>query len=96
MISAIKKYKVSIFGKSYSLVSDEAEEHIVASAQLVNVLMREISNSKQLADTTDVAVLVALQLAGELKKLEASMEQENQKQSKLIDLIDRELSVSVQ
>ena len=96
MISTIKKYKVSIFGKSYSLVSDEPEERITAAAQLVNMLMREISSSKQLADSTDVAVLVALQLAGELKKLETYMEQKNQEQSKLIDLIDRELSVSVQ
>ena len=91
-MQALKKYRVSIFGEAYSLVSDESEEHIVQSAQLVDALMREIAEKAQLMDSHKVTVLVALKLSSRVLALEAEIEKSRQNQGKLVDLLDRELS----
>lgn len=84
-MSNVTKYKVSIFGESYFLVSDESQEHIDAVAFLVDSYMREIAEKNQIAQSKRIAVLVALQLAS---KALASQE----KSDNLLVFMDKELS----
>lgn len=69
----LNKCKVSVFGEVYSLITDEAEEQVIASARLVDTLMRKVSDVSQGADPKRVAVLVALQLAGQVTTFEKSI-----------------------
>jgi cell division protein ZapA (FtsZ GTPase activity inhibitor) len=88
----VKKYKVSIFGESYLLVSDETEEHIMAAAQLVDSSMRHIAEKSQIAESKRIAVLVALQCASNVLATKAINDQCQQHSDKLIDFVNRELS----
>lgn len=88
----MNKYKVSIFGETYVLTSDESETQVAAAAGQVDVLMREIASYAQGVDARRIAVLVALRLASQLQNLESHLEHKRQEASKLADLIDRELS----
>ncbi len=71
MSNEVKKYKVSIFGETYTLVSDETDEQIIAAAHAVDILMREISEKSHLADPKRISILAALQLASQLKMIES-------------------------
>lgn len=67
----VKKYKISIGGESYFLVSDEPEDRVRAVAKLVDNHMQIIAQSGHSDDPKRVAVLVAMQCAS---KMLASME----------------------
>jgi cell division protein ZapA (FtsZ GTPase activity inhibitor) len=94
-MSTLKKCKISVFGESYTLVSDEPEEHIIVAAQSVDDLMRSIAEKSGISDTKRIAVLAALQLASNIKGLEAVIEHRTQKERQLISSLDRELSSSL-
>ncbi len=81
MNSPLQKYKVSLFGEVYSLVTDESESSLMNSASLVDHLMKELAQKTRCTDTKRLALLVALQLA----------QQQLSDQSKLMNLIDDEL-----
>ncbi len=81
MTLSVQKYKVSLFGEAYALVSDEAESDLVASAHLVDTLMKEVAQKTHCNDVKQLAILVALHLA----------QQKINDQSKLMSLIDDEL-----
>ena len=86
-----KKYKVTIFGDSYFLVSDELEEHLVAAAQLVDNLMRQIAEKSQTTETKRIAVLVALQLASQTFESKEVIGYCQEKSNKLLELINTAL-----
>jgi cell division protein ZapA (FtsZ GTPase activity inhibitor) len=81
MNSPLQKYKVSLFGEIYNLVSDESESLLLSSASLVDSLMKEMAQHTRCTDTKRLALLVALHLA----------QQQLSDQSKLLSLIDDEL-----
>ncbi len=81
MNSPLHKYKVSLFGEMYNLVSDESESLVLSSASLVDSLMKNIAQQSRCTDTKRLALLVALHLA----------QQQLSDQSKLLSLIDDEL-----
>lgn len=88
----LKKYKVSIFGESYFLVSDESEHHLTAAAQLVDSCMREIADKSQITESKRIAVLVALQLASKVLAHKETLERYNAHSDKLLNLVATELS----
>lgn len=90
----MKKYKVSIFGESYTLISDESEEGLAVSAQHVDELMRNLAEKSGLSDTKRIAVLASLHIATKLKQVETELGNFVQKELELADWIDRELSSS--
>lgn len=92
MNSPIQKFKVTIFGESYTIVSDEPEEKVVRAAQLVDHLMRTIASQTVLADQKKIAVLAALQGIEEVLRLESQLEGYRKSHNLLIDRIDQELS----
>ncbi len=92
MMNESKKYNVTILGEVYSLVSDESEDHVKQSAELVNTLMKEISGKSKLLDIKKVAVLAALCMASKTQHLETKLEQYMGKQEELGTLIDQVLA----
>ena len=65
MIQDVKKYQISIFNESYTIVSDEAEHTISRAVSMVDSLMNEAKKSGSV-DSKKIAVLTALQLAVKL------------------------------
>ena len=88
MTSAVKNYKVTIFGDQYTLASDETGDTLMHAASMVDDLMKEISQQAKVTDPKKIAVLVALQMACKALDLEAKHMAHNEK---LIDRINQEL-----
>lgn len=91
-----KNYKVSIFGETYSLVSDEAESHLVQSAQLLDSLMHQIGQhipamQSHNARAKQCAVLSALQIASTLLRTQAMWDESQRKQNDLVLLLEQTL-----
>ncbi len=94
-MSNLRKCKVSIFGESYVIVTDESDEHINTVAQLVNNSMKEIADKAQIEDTKRIAVLVALQLASKFLSTNYvlnSYESTSQKLVNTFSLLEKELN----
>lgn len=88
----IKKYKVSLLGETYTIVSDESEEHVALCVQRVNEMMNTLTESLSITDSKRAAVLLALQLMSKVSQLESRYQEKHQEHLRLIDLIDRELA----
>jgi len=59
---------VEIFGKTYTLVSVHESNYAQQIAGDVNKRMKEIAAEQNLADTTKIAMMAAMQIADELMK----------------------------
>ncbi|MBA2306927.1 cell division protein ZapA [Candidatus Dependentiae bacterium] len=59
----LKRYKVTIAGESYFLVSDEPEERLKAVAQLIDTKIQTLTRVSHNDDSKRIATLVALQYA---------------------------------
>lgn len=88
-----KSLKLRIFDKEYTVVSDESEERVIKTAELVDSLMREIVEHAKKLPEERIAVLAALRLASKLLTIESKIEQERQKQDALNRFLDRELTL---
>lgn len=84
----LKKYSVSILGEDYSLVSDEAEEHIAEAANYVHILLQEASRKAPYNEPKRLAVLVALKLASELCTKQAITKRHEERTAELLHTID--------
>lgn len=91
MSTQARKYKVTIFGESYTLVSDEPEQHVVESARNVDSLMSAISRDSGIVDVKKLAVLVSLQLASELRHLKTGNEALKNERNRLDSLLGQGL-----
>ena len=90
----VKKYKASIFGELYTLVSDETEDVLLDCARQVDALMRELAEKSGLADSKKIAVLAAMQFACELKNCQRALENARYTELRLVERIDQELGVA--
>jgi cell division protein ZapA (FtsZ GTPase activity inhibitor) len=86
----VKKYKVSIFGESYTLTSDESEEHITEVVQFLDSHMRDIASKTQLSNAKQIAVLAALQCISKTVQTKNSLRYHQEYTDKLLDLVSRE------
>lgn len=84
-----KSCKVHIFGDEYSLMSDESSEHIVQAAQVVDSLMREISEKSAALNEKKVAVLAALRMASKIALLESEIAAEKHKEQGVVERINK-------
>ncbi|MDV2684825.1 cell division protein ZapA [Alkalihalophilus lindianensis] len=66
---------VSIYGQNYTVVGQESPAHIKEVAQEVDQKMREIKKRNPYLDTTRLAVLTAVNIVDEYKKLQLKLEQ---------------------
>ncbi|HLG20020.1 MAG TPA: cell division protein ZapA [Bdellovibrionota bacterium] len=83
---------IQILGKTYSVRSDTDASFATETAKLVNGKMRELMDKAGALSAEKVAVLTAMNLAGELlqirKREESIRESLKQKARKLLRLID--------
>ena len=91
-MKTLKRYKLSILGETYVVVSDEPEERLHATAGYVDDIMRHIASRADLSDTKRIAVLASLQLASQLKEAEEKCALADHKELELAEHIDRELA----
>ncbi len=59
----VKKYTITVFGDSYTVVSDESEECVLTAALYVDQLMKEIASKASDMPSQKVAILAALKIA---------------------------------
>ncbi|MCF8565217.1 cell division protein ZapA [Alicyclobacillus tolerans] len=78
---SVNRIRVQIYGTEYALRGRESIEHLRAVAQYVDEVMRGIASTNPQLDQKRVAVLAAVNIADQLKKLSAQYEE-------LLDLLD--------
>jgi cell division protein ZapA (FtsZ GTPase activity inhibitor) len=62
----VKKYSLTVFGDSYSILSDEPEQRVISAACHVDQLMHEIAAKAPDMPLQKIAVLAALKVALDL------------------------------
>jgi cell division protein ZapA (FtsZ GTPase activity inhibitor) len=92
MVNEAKKYTVTILGTSYTLRSDESEQHVFHAGALVDSLVNEIVAKADKLEDKQIAVLAALKLASKLLHLESIMLQTKEVEQFLIEQISEELA----
>ena len=68
--------QVTIFNQTYSLRSLSGAEHVMEIASLVDERMKQIASHITTHDVSRIAILVALNIADEMKSLKAQYESE--------------------
>ncbi len=91
-ILAPKKYKISIFGSSYTLVSDDSPELLQAAAKIVDAMMRDIAKGSQISDPKSIAILVALNIATKNITLEENSQENEFNHKELFHRIEKQIS----
>lgn len=91
MTHELKKYRFTIFGEAYSLVSDEPEALLQEAAHQIDALMRDIAQKSQIGDPKKIAVLAAMQSIRHAQQCESELVSFKNEQARLIELLDREL-----
>jgi cell division protein ZapA len=81
------KTQVEIFGQKYTIISEEAAEHVELLAQFVDEKMNEIAQQSKGMSTLKVAILAALNIAEEMFRLRGKTQDVVIKQSNLIQLL---------
>jgi len=65
----IQKVKVDIFGEKFTVKGTESEEHVREIAMMLDKKLQAVANRNKLLSTSHVAILAALNLTDELKRL---------------------------
>lgn len=92
MINESKHFKVTVFGDTYSLVTDASEETIKHLADRIDLAMKKIAITTQHTDAKKIAVLLALQLAEEVDALKHCLSSKSNKEEMLLKQLNEELS----
>lgn len=91
MKNEVKKYTVSIFGDTYTLVSDESEVDVVKAAVNVDGLIKEVVQKMPNLSNYNAAILVSLKLALKHVVLETEYTNNNHVIKKMIAHIEDKL-----
>lgn len=93
MSTHCKQYTVTIFGKEYTLKSDDPVETVSIVAQLVDTHMHEIAIKTGSKDTSLIAILTAIKLAHALHASQKDANSQLCTQNILISKIDQTLQM---
>lgn len=86
MVSHKQKISVEIYNRIYELVVDSGDElEYVRTAKEVDDKMREIAKDTNIADTSKLAVLTALNMAYDYNRLKDTKNYSNEVVNKKID-----------
>ncbi len=91
MTKEVKKYKVTIAGESYFLVSDEPEERILEVARYVDKQISAIAQAGHSDDPQRLAVLVALQSTSKMMAHSELLKCHQDHNERMIELISQEI-----
>jgi cell division protein ZapA (FtsZ GTPase activity inhibitor) len=94
MSKEVKRFKVTIGGESYFLISDESEDHLLAVSRFVDGQMKLFKQNGHDDDPKRLAVLVALQCASKMIVSSELLEKYHTHNEKLIELITQEVSLA--
>lgn len=86
-----EQFICSIYGRQYTIMSDEDRPAIEAAAAEVESLMHQIGSTTCGGDPYRIAVLVALRLAHERNVLRQKIDESVKLGRQVSDLIDREI-----
>jgi cell division protein ZapA len=64
-----KQYQIHILGQDLSVLSDSGDDHVAGVVQYVEDKVQQIRSAASSANTLNVAILVALNIADEYLKL---------------------------
>jgi cell division protein ZapA (FtsZ GTPase activity inhibitor) len=92
MKNTAEKYTVSLFGDTYTLMSDEGSAAVAVLAQRVDTLMQEISLKTACTDSRRVAILALVKVCHQLHTLETQLQQRNHEESQLVNYIEQQMS----
>jgi len=95
MSTEIKKYEVIILGESYTLASDQNEEHIQAATHKVDEIVKEISQKAPHLEQKKVVVFAAIKVASMLIASEYNLKDVKSREQALLDKLDQELPTSL-
>ena len=96
------KSQITIYGKTYNIKTDLSKINPQDLADYVDEKMHELSSGKTKPSTIDLAILTALNIAGELFKIKeatkqeitqkkSSQREEDQKARHLVQMVEKEL-----
>ena len=94
MTKDVNKYKITIAGESYFLVSDEPAERINHVAQYVDEHMRRIAQAGHADDPQRLAILVALQTTSKMMEYLELIKTYQAHHEKMIDQITHEVPLT--
>lgn len=94
MKKEIHSYPVVILGDTYTIASDEPEEHVVEAANYVHVLMQEYVGKMPHVPLKTVAVFAALKLASTVLKQEGVLQEQSSKHDSLLLLLEGQIKRS--
>ncbi|MGZ3577854.1 MAG: cell division protein ZapA [Syntrophales bacterium] len=87
-----KSFNINILGQELSVLSDSGDEHVASVVKYVNDKIEQAGNISANANTLNVAILAALNIADEYIKFREIKEdicnQLESRSERLIDLID--------
>ena len=97
------KKQITVYGKTYNIKADLPGINPQDLADYVDEKMHELSKGKTKPSTIDLAILTALNIAGELFEIKEAARQEmtekkssqkddEQKARRLVDMVEKELS----
>ena len=89
-MNELKKLNINLFGKSYSITTDESEEKVFRAVEIVNDLTKNIKNKAMISDEIKIAALVALQLASEVAEKRSELSLLQEKTKKMNSFLDGE------
>ena len=90
---ATQSVRVEIYNQTYNIRSDGDNEYILGLAEFVDAKMREISSGTLTVDSLKVAILAALHIADEYKRLKMEIEKNDSllatRSAECADMLDR-------
>ena len=89
------KLQVKICGQEYTLVSEESREYMLEMADYINRKMSEAQRQNNRLSTSMAAILVALNVADDMKKAEAAAQEKINGQAAEIALLRKRLEEAV-
>jgi cell division protein ZapA (FtsZ GTPase activity inhibitor) len=88
MKKEICNYSVVILDDTYTIVSDESEDHVMNAANYVHILMQDYVKKMPHVPLKTLAVFTSLQLASLVLKHEAVLHEQASKHDSLLSFID--------
>jgi len=69
-----KRFDIKVIGQEFSVLSDKGDEYVSKIVQHINERAREIGDASENVTTSDIAILVALNIAEELFRVRGEKE----------------------
>ena len=93
-----KRFDIRVIGQEFSVLSDKGDEYVSKIVQHINERAKEIGDASEDVTTSDIAILVALNIAEELFRVRGEKEdllsRFEGEIGELISYIDKESKVS--